>query len=77
MVFGLGFLLLWHGDLEEAEEQLEASLAIVEPTGDIVLRARCLCYLDVAALRRHEVEKVRALVPRPWPLERPRYWIGL
>ena len=62
-VFSLGFLLLWHGDLAEAQEQLEASLAIVERIGDVVLRARCLCYLNVTALRRHDVEAVRSLAP--------------
>jgi class 3 adenylate cyclase len=62
-VFVLGFFLLWHGDLAEAEEQLEASLAIVDRIGDVVLRARCLCYLNVTALRRHDVEAVRSLAP--------------
>jgi hypothetical protein len=60
-VFLLGFFLLWHGDLPEAEEQLRASLAMVERIGDVVLRARCLCYLNVTALRRHDVEAVRSL----------------
>jgi len=62
-VFILGFLLLWYGDLAEAEEQLRASLAIVDRIGDVVLRARCLCYLNVTALRRHDVEAVRSLAP--------------
>jgi eukaryotic-like serine/threonine-protein kinase len=64
MIFTLGFVLLWHGDLAEAHERLEASLAIVERIGDPVLRARCLCYLDVVALRRHDVEAVRSLSPQ-------------
>lgn len=62
-LFGLGFCLLWHGDLAEAQERMEASLAIVERIGDLVLRARCLCYLNVAALRRHDIETVRVLAP--------------
>lgn len=62
--FNLGFILLWHGDLAEAEQHLEASLAIVEQIGDVVLRARCLCYLNVTALRRHDVEAVRSLAPQ-------------
>ena len=62
-VFLLGFFLLWHGDLAEAEEQLRASLAIVDRIGDVVLRARCLCYLNVTAVRRHDVEAVRSLAP--------------
>lgn len=63
-VFSLGFLLLWRGQLTEAEEHLQASLTLSEQLGDPVLRARCLCYLNVAALRRHDVETVRALAPQ-------------
>jgi class 3 adenylate cyclase/tetratricopeptide (TPR) repeat protein len=62
-LFLLGFFLLWHGDLSEADEQLRASLAIVDRIGDVVLRARCLCYLNVTALRRHDVGAVRSLAP--------------
>ena len=62
-LFSLGFLLLWHGDLAEAQEKLETSLAIVNRIGDVVLRARCLCYLTVTALRRHDVEAARSLAP--------------
>jgi len=63
ITFGAGFLLLWHGDLEEARDELEKSLAMTEHTGDVVLRARCLCYLDVTALRRHDTEVVRSTAP--------------
>ncbi|HTW08434.1 MAG TPA: hypothetical protein VME46_13035 [Acidimicrobiales bacterium] len=63
MTFGVGFLLLWQGDLEEARVQLEKSLAMTERTSDVVLRARCLCYLDVTALRRNDAEVVRATAP--------------
>jgi hypothetical protein len=62
-LFLLGFFLLWHGDFTEAEEQMRASLAVVDRIGDVVLRARCLCYLNVTALRRHDVEAVRSLAP--------------
>jgi hypothetical protein len=64
MLFSLGFLMLWHGDLVNAQEQLEASLRIIERIGDPVLRSRCLCYLNVTALRRHDVEAVRSLSPQ-------------
>jgi tetratricopeptide (TPR) repeat protein len=63
-LFGLGFCLLWHGDLAEAQERLKASLAVSERIGDVVLRARCLCYLNVTALRRNDVEAVRSLAPQ-------------
>ena len=62
-LFNLGFVLLWYGDLAEAQEQLEASLAIVNRIGDVVLQARCLCYRNVTALRRHDVDAVRSLAP--------------
>lgn len=63
LTFGTGFLLLWHGDLEEARDELQRSLAMTEHTGDVVLRARCLCYLDVTALRLHDTEVVRSTAP--------------
>jgi tetratricopeptide (TPR) repeat protein len=62
-VLALGCFLLWHGDLPEAEEQLTESLVIVDRIGDVVLRARCLCYLNMTAVRRHDVEAVRSLAP--------------
>ena len=62
--FGLGFALLWHGDLAEAEELLLSSQARAEREGDLVLQTRCLCYLSVTALRRHDLEAVRSLAPR-------------
>ena len=64
MSFGLGFGLLWYGDLAEAEQRMVASLAMVERIGDRVLRARCLCYLNVTALRNGDVEGVRSLAPQ-------------
>jgi DNA-binding SARP family transcriptional activator/tetratricopeptide (TPR) repeat protein len=63
-LFNLGFLLLWYGDLAEAQERLEASLAMTNRIGGVVLEARCLCYLNVTALRRHDVEAVRSLAPQ-------------
>ena len=62
-LFGLGFCLLWRGELRETEECLQASLAGAERVGDAVLRARCLCYLNVCALRRHDSDAVRTLAP--------------
>ncbi len=63
-VFMLGFCLLWNGDLSEAREQLEVVLAISERIGDVVLRARALCYLNVTALRGHDADEVRRLTPQ-------------
>ncbi len=60
----LGFQLLWHGDLSEAQEKLEAALAIGARIGDPWRQAMCLCYLNITALRRSDVGAVRALAPR-------------
>ena len=57
--FSLGHFLLWYGDLAEAQEHMEAALVAAERVGDAILRTRCLSYLTVAALRRHDVEAVR------------------
>ncbi len=54
----LGLLLLWHGDVVEAQEKLEASRAIWERIGDPLVP---VSYLNLAALRRHDVEAVRSL----------------
>lgn len=62
-VFLTGFCLLWRGELAEAREKLEMSLAIADRTGDVVLRSRSPCYLNVAALRGHDAGTVRRLAP--------------
>ena len=61
--FMMGFTLLWRGELDEARQRLEMSLATGERTGDVVLRTRALSYLNVAALRRHDAGTVRRLAP--------------
>ncbi len=60
----LGLYLLLHGDLEEAQEQLERALGIAERMGHVTMRAKALLALTVTALRRHDIEAVRTLVPR-------------
>ena len=56
----LGRLLLLHGDLEAAREQLAAALAIAERIGESHLVAQSLVELSLLALRQHDVEKVRS-----------------
>ena len=58
-VFNLGFVLLWHGDLDEATEALRESLAEAERRGDVTTRSRALTYLMVARRKRGDVEGVR------------------
>ena len=58
-VFELGFVLLWHGDLDEATTVLRESLAEAERRGDVTTRSRALTYLMVAGRKRGDVEGVR------------------
>jgi class 3 adenylate cyclase/tetratricopeptide (TPR) repeat protein len=60
----IGQFLLLHGDLVEAGEHLEKSLALAERIGDISLRAMDLTWLVLTALRCHDVEAVRSLAPQ-------------
>jgi tetratricopeptide (TPR) repeat protein len=55
--FMLGFNQLWHGDLDEAEKQMQAALALAEQTGDIVHQSRCLTYLTILYRKRGRLEK--------------------
>ncbi|MGD9049254.1 MAG: hypothetical protein PVF77_14445, partial [Anaerolineae bacterium] len=57
--FMLGFGQLWHGDLDEAEQQMRAALALAEKTGDVVHQSRCLTYLTVLYRKRGELDIVR------------------
>jgi tetratricopeptide (TPR) repeat protein len=56
--------LVLHGDLDEAEERLNAALAIANRVGEAVLQLRCLSLLALTALRRRDPVAVAALVPR-------------
>ncbi len=56
--FKLGFSLLWHGDIDEAEEQMQAALRLVERTGQD-LETRCLSYLTTVYRKRGQVKAVR------------------
>jgi DNA-binding SARP family transcriptional activator len=57
--FALGFNLLWHGDLAEAEAELRTALDTAEQIGDVSLQARCLAYLAVVHRRQgHDAEVV-------------------
>ena len=62
--FFLARFLLLHGDLAEAQDHLEHSLAMAERIGETGLLAYSLQGLAMAALRRHDTAAVRALVLR-------------
>jgi tetratricopeptide (TPR) repeat protein len=62
--FILGFSQLWFGDLDGAEQQMEAALALAEDTGDIVHQSRCLTYLTILYRKRGEVQRARQYAVR-------------
>jgi serine/threonine protein kinase/tetratricopeptide (TPR) repeat protein len=55
----LGGARLWHGDLDEAEEQLYEALTLGERTGDVTLQARCLGNVIHVYRNRAQVEETR------------------
>ncbi len=57
----LGVYLLWHGDLDEAQEKLEAALVLAERTDDRYCQLWCQGNLLLVGVRRHDLESVRAL----------------
>ena len=60
----LGFFLMLHGELEEAQDHLQTSQVMAERSGDVVLRAAALFCLVLNALRNHDVAAVRSLAPK-------------
>lgn len=62
--FQLGMALLLHNDLDEANEQMLAALALAERTGDISLEGRCLTYLTILYRKRGQLETVRQYADR-------------
>lgn len=62
--FAVGFNLLWHGDLAEAEVALQAALDMTELTGDVTLQARCLAYCAVVYRRQGRATEVEAIARR-------------
>jgi hypothetical protein len=62
--FMLGFSQLWCGDLDGAEKQIQAALALAERTGDIVHQSRCLTYLAILHRKRGQLDSVRQYVSR-------------
>jgi DNA-binding SARP family transcriptional activator len=57
--FSLGFSYLLHGDLDLAEEQLQAVQVMSERTGDVTLQSRNVTYLAVLSRKRGQVEETR------------------
>jgi hypothetical protein len=60
----LGWALWLRGELAEARERSERSLAMAERIGETHLRSISLMDLMLTALREHDAESVRGLIPR-------------
>jgi class 3 adenylate cyclase/tetratricopeptide (TPR) repeat protein len=60
----LGWILLLRGELAAATEELTKSLDLAERIGETILRDIALSSLTLAAMRRHDTQAVRALLPR-------------
>jgi class 3 adenylate cyclase/tetratricopeptide (TPR) repeat protein len=60
----LGWALWLRGDLCEAAEELDRAVVLAERVGEALLCNMALSSLTLTALRRHDTESVRALLPR-------------
>jgi tetratricopeptide (TPR) repeat protein len=69
--------MLWSGDVDSAEERLTGLLLTSERRGGAVGVALCTCYLNLAALGRHDAAAVALLAPRAmeaaYAASRPQY----
>jgi class 3 adenylate cyclase/tetratricopeptide (TPR) repeat protein len=62
--FALGFNHLWRGELNEAEEDMQAALELAERIGDVVVQSRCLTYLTILYRKRGQSEEVQHYISR-------------
>jgi DNA-binding SARP family transcriptional activator len=58
--FHLGFALLWHHDLDEAEKEMLTAWELARARDDVSLQGRCLTYLTVIGRWRGDIEQTRA-----------------
>ena len=66
----LGWALWLRGDLAAAAEELTRALILAERIGETHLRDLALSTLTVTAMRRHDAQAVRALLPRAFEAAR-------
>ncbi len=62
--FLVGFIQLWSGDPQGAQEPLQTTLTTAEQTGDLSLQARCLTYLAIAQRQCQRVEETEQTAMR-------------
>jgi DNA-binding SARP family transcriptional activator/class 3 adenylate cyclase/tetratricopeptide (TPR) repeat protein len=60
----LGWVHWLRGDLIQAQQLQEQALALAERTGETLLLSHSLADLALIALRRHDIQAVRSLLPR-------------
>jgi eukaryotic-like serine/threonine-protein kinase len=56
-----GFIFLWHGDLDPAEQQMQTALKLARQIGDVTVESRCLTYLTVCWRMRGQVAEVQRI----------------
>jgi class 3 adenylate cyclase/DNA-binding SARP family transcriptional activator len=66
----LGWALWLRGDLAAAAEELTKALTLAERIGETHLRDLALSTLTLTAMRRHDTQAVRALLPRAFEAAR-------
>ncbi|HEX4714610.1 MAG TPA: BTAD domain-containing putative transcriptional regulator [Ktedonobacteraceae bacterium] len=71
--FSLANHLSWAGQLGEAEQEMQAAIALAEQTGNTRLLARCLTFLPCVFRQRGQVEQVRSVVARALTVPEARY----
>ncbi len=62
--FGLGFVLLWCGEIEAAIQELTEVADLCQTAGNVPLLDRCMAYLSVAQRLMGQVDAVRELLPQ-------------
>lgn len=58
--FRVGFVLLWQGDLPDAETHLKAALEAANENGDVQVRVLCLTYLAVVCRMHRQDDAAQA-----------------
>jgi tetratricopeptide (TPR) repeat protein len=62
--FVFAFALLFHGDIDEAGEQMVAALQGAERIGDVTLQSRCLTYLTLVHRKRGAADDTHSAATR-------------
>lgn len=62
--FYLGFVHLWRGEFDRAEEHLRPLREPAERMGDAIRLSRCVTYLMLLARMRHQVAETQRWIPR-------------